>query len=106
MIHVALLLLLGHSLAIGFTELFGVLISKVVVPCYLVQVLQLAQFLEDRPTDGALAGGEGDVCEGRPVVFSKFGGFCLFTIEWELLKIVETLQHQVSTSMQLIRDFI
>lgn len=57
-----------------------------------MQVLQLAQFLEDRSSDGALAGGEGDVCEWGPVVFAKLGGLCLFAVERKLLEIVEALQ--------------
>jgi hypothetical protein len=57
-----------------------------------VQVLQLAQFLENRSSDGALAGGEGNVCEWGPVVFAKLGGLCLFAVERKLLEIVEALQ--------------
>jgi hypothetical protein len=91
-ILVSLLLLLFNSLTVGGGIFLGAFVSELVIPRNLVQVLQLAQFLEDGTADRPLAGGESDMCERRPVVFAEFGRFCLLAVEGKLLEIMEALQ--------------
>ena len=79
----ALLVLLG-VLVLG-------LVPHVLVPRDLVQVLELAELLVDGAADGALAGGELDGGDGRPVVFAELCGFCLLAVEGELLEAVMVL---------------
>lgn len=81
---------LDHLALVARALVFG-LVPHVLVPQHLVQVLELAQLLEDATADGALAGGELDGGDGGPVVFAELGGFCLLAVVGELFEVVVVL---------------